>query len=279
MMDWPWNDRAGRFSTVRLGAVLLVAIPAALLIADALTGGLGSKPVTEATHRTGEWTIRLLLITLAVTPLRLITGWNRWLIVRRFLGVSTFAYGFAHLGLYVVDQGFDVGKAASEIILRPYLTIGFVALSGLAVLAATSTDATIRRLGPRWKRLHQASYGIAVLGLVHFFMQSKLDATDAALMLGLFVLAIGWRIAHKIAPPVGTPLTLGIVAVIAAPLTAGLEAGWYAIATNVPPDAILEANLYFEPWPRPAWWVLAAGLAVALVPVFKSVTMRIAKPA
>lgn len=267
LIDCPWNDRAGRFSALRAAAFALATMPAAWLAWLAATGGLGPKPLTEAIQLTGLWTVRLLLVTLALTPLRRTTGWNRWITVRRMLGLLAFAYAVGHLIFYVADQGWDVGHAASEIVVRSYLTIGFAAVAGLAVLAATSTDAAIRRLGRRWRQLHRIVYGLVALGVLHFFMQSKIDASEATLMMGFWLLLMGWRAAHAAGASLRAPWLLAAVALAAAAASAALEALWYGIATGVPWRAVLEANLTLTPWPRPAWWVLAVGLAVALVPL------------
>ena len=269
VIDYPWNDRAGRFSALRAATFALVLAPALWLAAEAATGGLGAKPVTEAIHQTGLWTVRLLLITLAITPLRRITGWNRWIIVRRMLGLAAFAYALGHLTLYVADQGWNLGHAASEIVLRPYLTIGFAAVAGLAVLAATSTDRAIRRMGRRWRQLHRIVYVLVAMGVLHFFLQSKIDASEATLMMGFWLLAMGWRGAHSAGWSLADPRTLAAVALVAALATAGLEAVWYGVATGVPWRLVLEANLMLTPWPRPAWWVLGVGLAVAVVPLLR----------
>jgi sulfoxide reductase heme-binding subunit YedZ len=279
-MDMPWNDRAGRVSTLRIAALVLILGPALVLAIDAATGGLGAKPLTEAIHRTGDWAIRLLLVTLAVTPLRRITGWGRLVIVRRLLGLAAFFYALAHLTLYAADQGWNPVRVATEIASRIYLTIGFVALIGLGALAATSTDAAIRRLGPRWHRLHRIVYGLAALATLHFFMQSKINATEAALMMGFWLLLMGWRAAQKLGKSLTSPLTLGAVALLAALSTALLEAAWYGIATRIPWQAILSANLSLEPAPRPAFWVLAVGLAAALLsPLWRRIAAWRSAPA
>src|SRR5207237_419660 len=115
--------------------------------------------------------------------------------VRRMIGVGAFAYAASHILLYVFDQMFDLGKVASEIVLRLYLTIGFTALTGLAVLAATSTDGMVRNLGPRrWQRLHQLIYVIAGLALIHFFQQTKADEWLPTFVAGLFAWMIGYRL-------------------------------------------------------------------------------------
>jgi len=276
-IDFPWNDRAGRFSTLYALAFLLTIAPALWLVWDAATGVLGPRPVTEAIHRTGDWAVRLLLLSLLLTPLRRITGWSRWVLVRRMIGLSVFFYALAHLVLYALDQSWNIGRVASEIVLRPYLTIGFIALLGLAVLAATSTDRAIRRMGRRWGMLHRLVYLIGVLSLVHFFLQSKINATQAALMMGFFLLLMGWRLAHRLGGRLDRPAALLLVALLAAPLTAGLEALWYGLATAVPWMRVLDANLMLSITLRPAWWVLLVGLGVALVPLVQPAIRRAAR--
>ena len=271
LMDMPWNDRAGRVSALRIAALLLIVLPALILAIDAATGGLGAKPLTEAIHRTGDWAVRLLLVTLAVTPLRRIGGWGRLVIVRRLLGLAAFGYALAHLTLYAADQNWNPLRVATEIVSRIYLTVGFVTLAGLAVLAATSTDAAIRRMGSRWHKLHQIAYGLTALAILHFFMQSKIDAWQAALMMGFWLLLMGWRLAHRLGRSLASPLTLAAVAVLATLATALLEAVWYGVATRVPWQAILSANLSLDPSPRPAVWVLVVGLAVALLPLRRGI--------
>ena len=113
------------------------------------------------------------------------------------VGVAAFAYASAHLTLYVVDQHFDLAHVATEIALRFYLTIGFVAWLGLAALAATSTDAMIRRLGPKWRTLHSLVYGIAALALLHFMIQAKADVTEPVIMTGLFLVLMLFRVSLK----------------------------------------------------------------------------------
>jgi len=126
--------------------------------------------ITEADialiHRAGFWTLMFLLISLAITPLRRIARFGQLVDVRRMIGVGAFCYGVAHISLYILDQMFDLATVASEIAQRVYLTIGFTAWLGLAVLAVTSTDGMVRELGGlRWRRLHQLAYVIAVLAL------------------------------------------------------------------------------------------------------------------
>ena len=233
----------------------------------AATETLGAKPVTTAIHESGDWAIRFLLLSLSVTPFRHITGWVRVIPVRRLLGLAALAYALLHLVLYAMDLNWDLLRVGSEIVLRVYLTIGFVALVAMAMLGATSTDAAIQRLGKRWNRLHRLAYGIALLGVLHFFMQSKVNASEATLMAGLFLLLMAYRLVHALGWRVTSPLLLAALAVTGALATAGVEYAWYAIATTVPAARVFSANLMFPDLIRPAWWVLFSGLGTALLAV------------
>jgi len=264
----PWTDRNGDISVLKLVTIVALCAPGAWLLWALQFDQLGPRPITAAIHEAGDWAIRFLLLSLAITPLRRIGNWPRLVLIRRMVGLAALFYGIAHLGLYVADLKFDLPRVASEIVSRIYLTIGFVALMGLAVLGATSTDRAVRRLGRNWGRLHKASYGLAVLALLHFFMQSKLDVTEAALMSGLFLLAMGYRVAHWRGYATSVS-TLFAVAIIASLATVGVEAGWYAVATGVKAERVLLANLDLA-WPlRPAWWVLVVGTVIALLPLVR----------
>lgn len=259
----PWTDGAGRFSRLKLAVFLALLAPAALLVHDAATGGLGPRPWDAAIHRVGWWTVVFLLASLAVTPLRRSLRWNALVSVRRMVGVTAFAAAFLHLLLYAGQEAWDLSKVAGEIVLRVYLTIGFVALLGLAALAATSTDAMVRRLGGRrWQALHRLVYPIAVLALLHFFMQTKADVTQPILFTGLFVWLMAWRIWRSRLGDPG-PAALLALAVLAAVLTAAGETVGIALYRHVPPLIIVQAHFQPDIGIRPAWWVLAAGLAVA----------------
>ncbi|WP_118133743.1 sulfite oxidase heme-binding subunit YedZ [Oceanicella sp. SM1341] len=261
-MDTPWTDRAGRFSWIRSIAFAGALAPALWIGWRALNADLGPRPLEEVIHFTGLWTIRFLLITLAITPLRRL-GLPRLVIARRMLGLTAMFYVLAHLAIYAVDTG-SLARTVSEIVQRWYLVVGFVALAGLVALGVTSTDSAIRRLGRNWQRLHRAVYLIAVLGLLHFFMQSKLDVTEPVLMAGLFVLMMAARGAQARGLSLASPLVWAGIGVVSGLATAGLEAGWYAVATNAPASAVLAANLQFDYSIRPAWYVLATGVALAL---------------
>lgn len=258
-----FHERSGAFSPEKTLFLLLSVLPALWLAGLAVSGGLGSRPWTEAIHVTGLWAIRFLVVTLAVTPLRRLLAAPKLFFGRRIFGLAALAYALLHVTLFFVDQG--VLRAASEIALRFYLTIGAVAVLLLVALGATSTDGALHRLGARrWNRLHRAVYVVAVLGTLHFFIQSKLDVTEPVLVTGAFVLLFLYRLAFSRAGTV-TPLALAGLSLLAAVLTGGLEMVWYGLATRVDPWLVGEANFSWELGPRPVWWVLAGGLAVALL--------------
>ncbi|WP_274628963.1 sulfite oxidase heme-binding subunit YedZ [Arvimicrobium flavum] len=274
----PWTDRAGKFSPLKCAVLVGTLLPALYLCwglangsiaAAAPVGPLGARPITELIHRTGDWAIRFLLLSLCVSPLRRIVQWPKLINVRRMLGLAAFSYALAHLSLYALDQKFRLGIIVSEIAVRFYLTIGFVALLGLSTLAVTSTDAMIKRLGGNWNRLHRIVYVIALLASLHFFIQTKLDVYQATLMAGFLLALFGYRIAHARGFSLTSPWVLLSIAVLAALATAVVEVAWYGLATNVPPLRVLAANLQFGFSVRPAWWVLAAGLGVTVLGVVR----------
>ena len=279
----PWTDRAGRFSPLKAATFAGLLLPALWLGYSAwrgfpgAAGGfslLGPRPITEAIHQTGDWTIRFLLMSLAVTPLRRILQWPKLITVRRMIGLGALSYALGHFCLYVLDQKLDLWRVGSEIALRIYLTIGFAALIGLIALGVTSTDAAIRRLGRNWNRLHAIVYAIGVLAAINFFMQTKADVYEATLIAGLFILMMLYRLAHHHGLPLTSWLALSGLAVAAGLATAAAELAWYGLATGIPPLRVLEANLHFAYQVRPAWWVLAAGLGVALAAAARSATTR-----
>jgi sulfoxide reductase heme-binding subunit YedZ len=187
-------------------------VPVGLIVWDALHDNLGANPVEEITHRTGDWTIRLLLGTLAVAPLRRVTGWNI-IRYRRTLGLLAFSYVCLHFLIYlVIDQGFPIQGFAiryvvEDIAKRPYITVGFSAFLLLIPLAWTSTKGWIRRLGKRWKALHQLIYVAAALGVLHYLWQVKGDRPTAVyyglVLVGLLLLRVwhGRSVTAPLRPP------------------------------------------------------------------------------
>jgi sulfoxide reductase heme-binding subunit YedZ len=187
--------------------VVLAAVPALwyawAIYSDFVLGTryLGSDPIKEAEHAYGAWTLRLLFASLAITPMRRISGWN-WLAKhRRTLGLYAFAYGVLHLTVWaildvqlIIDDlvGWDV--VWTDLTKRPFITIGMVCLVLMLPLAITSTKGMIKRLGKSWVKLHRLVYLIAVLGVVHFFMAVKLDIREPGVYALILAVLLGWRV-------------------------------------------------------------------------------------
>ncbi len=193
------NLASARATSV-LKVVLFAAslVPLARLLLDVLgVGGLtlGANPVEELIHRLGKWGLNFLLITLAVTPVRRLTGLH-WLVrYRRMLGLFTFFYITLHFESYtVVDHRLDISSIGEDIIERPYITLGVTALILLVPLAVTSTNGMMRRLGSRWRRLHRLVYVIAVLGVSHFYWQVKQDVQEPLIYAGILAVLLGFRV-------------------------------------------------------------------------------------
>ena len=263
-----WRDKRGRVSAVRLVTLAALFVPVAIAAWAYATTGFGARPLNDLIHRTGYWGLIFVLASLAVTPLRNVARLAALIDVRRMIGVGAFCYLAVHFSLYVADQSYDLLKIVIEIAARLYLTIGFVALIGMGVLAATSTDGMVRRLGGlRWRRLHSIVYAIALLALIHYFQQTKADVSVPIYTAGLF----GWLMTYRIlAWWRGTPdlPTLGLVAlaIIVGALTVAGEAIGIGIKFGVSPLRVLEAAWDFHPDTiRPGWLVLASGLGVALL--------------
>jgi sulfoxide reductase heme-binding subunit YedZ len=265
-------------SPLKCTVFIALFIPAMWTAASFALGTLGARPLNEAIHQIGLWTIRFLFIALAITPLKAILHWQRLILVRRMIGVAAFAYICIHFSLYVVDQAFDFAKVASEIALRIYLTIGFAALLGLAVLAATSTDAMVRRLGRRWQQLHRLVYVITVLALIHYWLQSKLEVWEPTIFCGIYFWLMGYRLlAAEFAVRGVLPLAwVAVLAPIAAALTGLGEAIYFHFAYHAPIGRVLDANLTLQTGIRPAPIVFALGLAVFVAGLLRT---KLAPPA
>lgn len=183
--------------TLLKGTVFIAALaPAAQLAWRAGHSALGANPVETLTHATGDWTFNFLLLTLAITPLRAITGQHWLLRLRRMLGLFTFFYGTLHfLAFTGFDHAFDLGEMMRDVLKRPFVTVGFAAFVLMIPLAATSFNAAIRWLGGRrWQELHRSVYAIAILACVHYFWLVKITAIQWPLLYTAAVVALlGWR--------------------------------------------------------------------------------------
>lgn len=257
----PWTDRTGRFSALRAVVFALLLVPAAILVGRWAADDLGPRPLAEAIHVAGDWAVRLLILSIAVTPLRHLSGRSQLIGVRRMIGLAALAYTAVHVTLWGADLGFEAGQMASEILVRPYLTLGFVALLGLIALGITSTDGMVRRLGAAWARLHDLIHPIAILALIHLFLQSKLDLAQGAILTGIAFGGLAVRLM------IDRRMGLGFVAVAVASVAALVfgaagEAVWFVLKTGRAVAPLLAANLAFEARIAPAW--LAAGITLAV---------------
>ena len=170
--------------------------PAAVLAYRAfVTGDLGINPIETLTHDTGEWALRLLLASLAVTPLRRITGWNRVIVFRRMLGLFAFFYAILHLSVWVVfDHYFTLATMVEDIVKRPFITMGTVSLLLMVPLALTSTKWAIRKMGRRWQALHRIVYVSAAAAVVHFIWKEKVIIDETMIYAAVLALLLGIRL-------------------------------------------------------------------------------------
>ena len=172
---------------------LFSLLPVGNLIYAFVTQDLGANPVETLSHATGDWALYFLLITLAITPLRKLTGHNQLIRFRRMLGLYAFFYAVLHsLVWLVLEHEFALGAIIKDILKRPYITFGFLSFLLMLPLAITSTNAWVRRLGAKWKRLHRLVYIIAILAILHFIWLVKADFLEPLLYgaMLLFLLAL-----------------------------------------------------------------------------------------
>jgi len=174
---------------------LVCLIPLAQLTQRWFADALGANPIEAITHATGDWTLRFLLITLAVTPLRKLTGVHWLLRLRRMLGLFAFFYACLHFTTYLwLDQFFDLQAIAKDVLKRPFITVGFTAFVLLVPLAITSNNFSIRRLGGRkWQSLHRSVYAIAIFGVLHYWWLVKKDISEPLLYASILAVLLGLR--------------------------------------------------------------------------------------
>ena len=272
-MRVPWRDRHGRFLKFKAAVLVFMPIPGLVWAYWWIAGDLSGRAVNDVIHGIGSWTVRFLMLALAITPFARLLEWPRLLTVRRMVGVTAAVYASVHFLLYIVDQKFNLLTVGSEIVRRFYLTIGFVALAGLIALGVTSTDAMMRRMGKRWKQLHRLVYPIGVLALLHFFIQTKANVAEPVFVSGLFLWLMAWRLL-----PMAwrTWWAYFVLVPVSFALTAGVEFAWYGLATKIDPFRLLNANWSERFFPRPAHEVAAVALVVAIVVTARRLLSRAA---
>lgn len=245
---------------LRQATLVLLCLPALHLAWRWYADDLGARPVTEATHVTGDWTVVFLLCSLALTPARATFDWMPLVQIRRRIGVAAALYAGLHFMIYVADQKWNLIVVALEIAKRFYLTIGFTTLLMLVALAVTSTNGWQRRLKRNWKRLHWLIYPAAVLAILHFFIQSKANVGEPTVAAGLFAWLMIWRLMPAtLRTRFSGLLLLAIGATLAAFV---FEVGWYGIVNHISPLRLLGADIDPDLFPRPIHKVLIVSLGV-----------------
>jgi sulfoxide reductase heme-binding subunit YedZ len=194
----------------KIALFLLCLLPAVWLLIVTFTDHLGANPIREITLETGDWTLRFLLITLCITPIRKVTGWNYVIKYRRMLGLFAFFYGFLHFATYAcLDQFFSVSDMIRDISNRPFITAGFTGFAVMVPIAITSTKKWIVRLGGKqWQRLHRLTYASAIAGVVHYFWLVKADTLHPLMYGALLSVLLAYR-AFAPLPAPGSATTTG----------------------------------------------------------------------
>ncbi len=202
------SPTAAQLAWIKRGLFVLALLPLVRVVLAGLDGRLGANPIETITRASGDWTLYFLCFTLAVTPLRRLTGQNWLLRLRRMLGLFTFFYASLHFLCFIwFDHFFDLAEMMKDVVKRPFITVGFTAFVLLLPLALTSTDGMVRRLGRHWSRLHRLIYLVAVLAILHFwwmragknnFAEPLVFGAIVALLLGLRIV-FRWRAAREAA--------------------------------------------------------------------------------
>lgn len=268
-MGMPWRDRAGAVAPLKAACFALLFAPALWMAHDYATDAYGPIPTIGLIYESGLWATALLLLALAVSPLRAAWRWNGVIALRRMLGVAALGYTLAHLVIYFWLDLWNFTLVAREMTTRLTLMLATLSLIGLIALGATSFDAAQRRLGVRgWKRLHRLNVVLTVLAVAHFVLSPGVYQAQY-LAAGVLVWLIAWRI---LAPRIDAtqPAVLAALAVAAAAFTAALEVAWLGAYHRIAPALTLADLFGLEVGLDPAWQVLALGLAIALVARFRA---------
>jgi sulfoxide reductase heme-binding subunit YedZ len=230
---------------------------------DLAAGNYGPIPVHGVLYWSGVWATVLLLLVLAVTPVRTIFRWNRLIAVRRALGIAALAYTLFHVLAYFELDSWDFLKVASEMaVMSPNVIAATVSTVALAALGATSFDAAVRRMGPRWQKLHRLVYPLTVLAIVHFLLSRGMFQVSYFFAGALFWL-LAWRLLERYGR--GTdPRALLLLAVVSAAFTLLLEAGWMQAHHGVEAMMPFMDNFTLPYGPTPAWQVLYLGVLAAI---------------
>ncbi len=264
----PWTDRSGRTSLLKVVFFIICCAPAVYM---AFVWWMDKLPnmTTFVVKESGEWSMRFVVAALAISPLRRIAKLNKLILVRRMLGLTSLFYGCVHLWFYFTSERFNWPFILEGALTAPFLTTGYIALLMMIILGLTSNDLSVRLFGTNgWRRLHWAIFPAAVLSLVHFILERRTDGDEIALLSGVILYLIVYRVMRNYNLPTGPVVLIGIAPLIAL-ATAGMEMAFYKFATGVHAQTILWLNVTFAEGMRPAWWVLIACLCVALIMIVK----------
>ena len=196
-MSWmPWTDRAGRLSWFKLVVFVAILAPVAVMCIESVRT---PNAVAHVLRETGVWSMRMLVATLFVAPLRRITRWTRAILIRRMLGLGSLFYAAVHMVAYFFDQGLRWGVMLKDAFEVAFLSFGWIAMFGLVALGVTANEISIRKLGSRaWNYLHMTIYLIAFLSILHFLLEIHVDADEVAIISGLFVMSLLFRLLHRL---------------------------------------------------------------------------------
>ena len=198
MQAWTLKSISEQTLRMRLGKPLVFTaclIPLVCYNYWFFTDSLGANPIEAITRRAGDWALRFLLITLAISPLRKLTGWHELARYRRMLGLFTFFYVCVHLSLYItLDKFFDLAEIIGDVIDRPFITVGFISFVLLIPLAVTSTTKMVEILQHRWTQLHRLVYVVAMLAVLHFWWMVKIDTREPAIYAAILAVLLGFRL-------------------------------------------------------------------------------------
>jgi methionine sulfoxide reductase heme-binding subunit len=274
VMWMPWTNAAGQFSMLRFVVCWLLLLPALLMAYKYASNLYSPKFITDLIRDSGDWSLRLLVISLAITPFALLLTWPALIDVRRMVGLSSLYYALLHIVFYCVDQNWIWLTIVQEMVSRLFLSIGVLATCGLLVLGVTSNELSVRRLGGRrWNKIHRCVYATTVLGLLHYFMEVRLDAYEAVLLTGFFLILMVYRLLRAWRWTIDVK-TLIIISCAMACLTAVIEASYYGLATRFGFWRVFMANADLVSPFRPALWVALGGLCASALVAARSYFIR-----
>jgi methionine sulfoxide reductase heme-binding subunit len=261
---WPWQDRNAGFSWFKASTLALMFAPAIWILNEVRVGGFGPVPLGGMTYWSGLWATALLLLALAMTPAAVIVRSNRFIRVRRMIGVTALAYTIGHVIIYFALRLWDFPHIAHEMTTRLSLLVATLATVALISLGATSLDAAVQRMGAHgWNRLHGIIYVTAALALLHYLL-SPGSYPDQLLLAGIFFWLMLWRALNRRRRG-ADPVALAILTIASCAFTILLEAGWSWLYHGDDPLWVLGNNLNLELGIPPAWEVLGLGSVATLV--------------